>query len=173
MTAAWAKGVPYLIEVESYDPTPVVDEPTEIVIALYDPADPGRRLEDQDLLADLDAMEIRHVPGTAVIRPRFERLDRISFRAEVTYSAVGEWQLIMHPGFTEREFVPTDYPLELTVDVGSAPAATTSGDWEGLAAVIGFAVLLFLIIIGITRSRQRMGVTDPPDNPGDTWWSGG
>ena len=170
---ALAKGVPYLIDVESYNPAPAVGEPTTIVITLYDVTDPTRRLEEEPLMADLEPIEIREVDGTGVRTPTFERVDTASFQAEVTYPRTGEWRIVIHPGFTVREVIPTDYPLELMVEVTPPPPATTSGDWEGVAASLGFVALLVVIAVGVGRSRWRRGTPAAPDNPGDTWWSGG
>lgn len=166
---AVAKGVPYLIEVESYDPQPVLEEETEIVIVLHDPADPEPPLQ-TDLLEP--PLEIRQVNGNGWIRPDFERLDSISFRARFTYRLGGDWTIIAHPSFPVRDVIPADYPLELTVTVGGAEETTASGSWEGLTAVLGFGALLLAMAVWISRSRWRRGRPEAPNTPGDTWWSG-
>ena len=167
---AVAKGVPYLIEVESYDPQPVLEEETEIVIVLHDPTDPETPLE-TDLLEP--PIEIRQVNGNGWIRPDFERLDSISFRARFTYRRNGAWTIITHPSFPVRDVIPDDYPTELAVTVGAAEESTASGSWEGLTAVVGFGALLLALAVWISRSRWRRGQPEEPNTPGDTWWTGG
>lgn len=167
---AVAKGVPYLIEVESYDPQPVLEEETEVVIVLHDLTDPETPLQTELLEPPL---EIRQVNGNGWIRPDFERLDSISFRARFTYRMGGDWTIITHPSLTVRDIIPNDYPTELVVTVGGAEETTVSGSWEGLAAVLGFGALLLALAVWISRSRWRHGQPEAPNTPGDTWWTGG
>lgn len=167
---AAAKGIPYLIEVESYDPQPVLGEETEILIVLHDVADPGTPLE-SELLGP--PIEIRQVDGSGWIRPDFERLDGIWFRARFTYLLVGEWTIITHPGFDLRDLIPGNYPTELAVTVGAAEASTASGSDEGLAAVLLFGGFLLVLAVGVSRSRWRRGQPEAPTTPGETWWTGG
>ncbi len=110
--------------------------------------------------------------GNGWIRPDFERLDSISFRARFTYRMGGEWLIITHPSYPERGVIPDDYPTEIAVTIATAPETTASGSWEGLAAVTGFGALLVLMVVLVSRSRWRRGQPAAPDNPGDTWWSG-
>ena len=167
---AAAKGVPYLIEVESYDPQPVLEEETEIVIVLHDLTDPDTPLETELLEPPI---EIRQVNGNGWIRPDFKRLDDISFQARFTYRMGGEWTIITHPSFPVRDAIPDDYPTELTVTVGGPEETTASGSWEGLAAVLGFGALLLALAVWVSRSRWRRGQPEAPNTPGDTWWTGG
>jgi len=169
---AGAENVPYLIEVESYDPQPEIDTTTEIVIVLHDPADPDRPLK-APLIGP--PIELRHTGGFWQLQPDFERLDDISFRARVTYPSLGNWALVAHPQVEGRSSLPDDYPTELTIKVITAPPThtTSSGEWEAIAAVIGLTAFLFVLVVFVAKSRWRRGKPAAPSNPGDTWWSGG
>jgi hypothetical protein len=150
-----AAKIPYFsIEVSPADP--VDGDVVVIVVRMWDDAQHTQPATWSPGPTVGGLVEVRgsggRVPVTLV------RLDDVTYRAEVTLSA-GTWQVVPFPDLVDGmpNGAAGDYPLPITVTVGSLAADSPSSAALGIAAGGALGIVAVALLVGgpLRRRMQR------------------